>query len=462
MEPVSQQQARQQPTAATHRGTGAKQSVYALQQTNQHAPRDQPCAQDSGHLADPHQRIDQLVQTLNTGHAGVEQRLRRLEDDRLAELNKNFEEIGRRLIQLEQERGERQAVMKGCNDAVMGLEKRQADTEERINELEWEMGEMTRVRSTDFQTLTNQTNANRENCQTLWDNLQTLNQTQIDVIGSSNKDIHKGTHMEGKGEVRIPPPGRVTQGVGGDDPAPPKVVSNPACHSLGAPERELNVFQGEEEQSKVTPHQGEGEARAPTHINNHFSSGPGEEQENLNATLNEDMPYFQERSRAGTDSNREQTTGVDKIGPDLGEPEGIDEVGEEALHWGGQGKDRPPLVDEEKCAPTSANHNYIQERRPLLFQDNPTGEAREEKPPKTGADYAPIKTPQGPSAATPLPRGGEACAPSPPCNALVQGIAREASMALVGPSRDNGRGATLQFGADCAPAAPPPSRGPTD
>ena len=54
MEPVSQQQARQQPTAATHRGTGAKQSVYALQQTNQHAPRDQPCAQDSGHLADSH------------------------------------------------------------------------------------------------------------------------------------------------------------------------------------------------------------------------------------------------------------------------------------------------------------------------------------------------------------------------------------------------------------------------
>ena len=96
--------------------------------------------------------------------------------------------------------------MKGCNDAFMGLEKRQADTEERINELEWEMGEMTRVRSADFQTLTNQTNANRENCQTLWDNLQTLNQTQIDVIGSSNKDIHKGTHMEGKGEVRIPPP----------------------------------------------------------------------------------------------------------------------------------------------------------------------------------------------------------------------------------------------------------------
>ena len=118
-----------------------------------------------------------------------------------------------------------------------------------------------------------------------------------------------------------------------DDPAPSRVVSNLACHSLGAPERELNAFQGEEEQSEVTPHQGEGEARAPTHINNHFSSGPGEEQENLNATLNEDMPYFQESSRAGTDSNREQTTGVDKIGPDLGEPEDIDEVGEEALHW---------------------------------------------------------------------------------------------------------------------------------
>ena len=224
MEPVSQQQARQQPTAATHRGTGAKQSVYALQQTNQHAPRDQPCAQDSGHLADSHwhhpapatitQRIDQMVQTLNTGHAGIERRLRRLEDDQFAEINTNvnitdanFKGIWRRLDQLERERGERQAVMKGCNDAFMGLEKRQADTEERINELEWEMGEMTRVRSTDFQTLTNQTNANRENCQTLWDNLQTLNQTQIDVINSSNKDIHKGTHMEGKGEVRIPPRG---------------------------------------------------------------------------------------------------------------------------------------------------------------------------------------------------------------------------------------------------------------
>ena len=117
MEPVSQQQARQQPTAATHRGTGAKQSVYALQQTNQHAPRDQPCAQDSGHLADSHwhhpapatitQRIDQMVPTLNTGHAGIEQRLRRLEDDRRAALNKifgtqdeYFKGIWRRLDQL--------------------------------------------------------------------------------------------------------------------------------------------------------------------------------------------------------------------------------------------------------------------------------------------------------------------------------------------------------------------------
>ena len=117
------------------------------------------------------------------------------------------------------------------------------------------------------------------------------------------------------------------------------------------------------------------------------------------------MPHFQESSRAGTDSNREQTTGVDKIGPDLGEPEGIDEVGEEALHWGGQGRDRPPLVDEEKCAPTSANHDYIQERRPLLFQDDLTKGAHGERPPEVEADYAPVKTPQGPSAAIPPPQG---------------------------------------------------------
>ena len=72
------------------------------------------------------------------------------------------------------------------------------------------------------------------------------------------------------------------------------------------------------------------------------------------------------------------------------------------------------------------------------------------------ADYAPVKTPQGPSAATPLPRGGEAGAPSSPSNAFVLGIAREEPMVRVGPSRGNGRETTLQFGTDCAPGAPPP------
>ena len=231
MEPVSQQQARQQPTAATHRGTGAEQSVYALQQTNQHAPRDQPCAQDSGHLADSHwhhpapatitQRIDQMVQMLNTSFATIEQRLRWIEEDQfpicignfrklednIPQVNKNFEDIKRRLGQLEQERGKRQAVMKGYNDAVMRLEKRQADTDKRINELEWEM---------------DQTQSDVESCQTPWDELQTLDQTQSDVISNSNKDIHKGLHMEGKGEIHTPSLGRVTQGVGESDPAPPQ------------------------------------------------------------------------------------------------------------------------------------------------------------------------------------------------------------------------------------------------
>ena len=46
MEPVGQQQARQQPLAATHRGTSEKQNVHILQQT------DQPRAQHSGHRAD--------------------------------------------------------------------------------------------------------------------------------------------------------------------------------------------------------------------------------------------------------------------------------------------------------------------------------------------------------------------------------------------------------------------------
>ena len=60
------------------------------------------------------------------------------------------------------------------------LEERQAGAEERINDLEGEM--------VDF-----------------WNNLQTLNQTQSDVISNSNKDIHKGIHMEGKGEIHTPP-----------------------------------------------------------------------------------------------------------------------------------------------------------------------------------------------------------------------------------------------------------------
>ena len=65
MEPVSQQQARQQPLAATHRGTSEKQNVHLPQQTNQ------PRAQYSGHLADSHRR--------HPAPATVEQRLGRLE-----------------------------------------------------------------------------------------------------------------------------------------------------------------------------------------------------------------------------------------------------------------------------------------------------------------------------------------------------------------------------------------------
>ena len=388
MSRVSQQQARQQPLAATHRGTSEKQNVHILQQT------DQPRAQHSGHRADSHQHhpapmtgwspmetvsqfkarqpLEQmrLEQMRNAGPAGIEQRLRRLEDDRRAELNKIFGVIWRRLDQLERERGERQAVMKRCLDAFRrleeisnlewDLEERQAGAEERINNLEGEM--------VDFRN-----------------NLQTLTQTQSDVISNSNKDIHKGIHMEGKGEIHTPSLGRVTQGVGESDPAPPRVVSNLACHSLGAPEKKLNAFQGREEQPEVTPHQGEGEARASTPINNHSFPGPGEEQENPSTTLNEDMSYFQALMRWG----RKLYTGDTRS------------------------RTSPPLVDGEKCAPTSANHDYIQERRPLLFQDDPTKGAHGEKPPEMEADYAPVKTPQGPSAAIPPPGAGRPAPQAP-------------------------------------------------
>ena len=132
-------------------------------------------------------RREDLVAELNKNFEAIFAK----REDLIAKVNKNFEGIVRRLDQLEQERGERQAATKGCNDAVMRLEKRQADTDERINELEWEMGEMTRV--------------HWESCQTPWDELQTLDQTQSDVISNSNKDIHKGIHMEGKGEIHTPP-----------------------------------------------------------------------------------------------------------------------------------------------------------------------------------------------------------------------------------------------------------------
>ena len=236
MEPVSQQQACQQPPAAAHRGTSEKQIMHTLQQTNQHAPRDQPCAQDSGHLADSHwhhpapatitQRIDQMVQSQDARFAAAAQRINEdfrvldaRREDLVAKINKDirirdecFKGILRRLDQLEQEQGERQAATeerindleRKLGEAVMRggnlrekLEERQAGAEERINNLEGEM--------VDF-----------------WNNLQTLNQTHHDVIGNSNKDIHKGVHMEGKGEIHTPSLGRVTQGVGESDPAPPQ------------------------------------------------------------------------------------------------------------------------------------------------------------------------------------------------------------------------------------------------